>query len=164
MIRIVVSYKNCFEKVEKLIAFMEQNSIKYDYYSYIPVKRFGRKLDSANHSIKLSALIFGFIGFISAMLFQYWSSVEYYRQNIGNREFFSWVTALPISFEIAILMASLSAFIAFMVVVRSDKGKSVDFDTKNLLILIRQGEANSVINILKTNSIDFEIMYEDVTD
>lgn len=164
MIRILINSKDLNEKAEMLLDFLERKSIQYDSQSYLPLKSPGRKLTQVNRSIKISALMFGILGFVSSMLFQYWSQTVYYRQNIGNREFFSWVTSLPIAFEIAVLSAALAAFIAFIIAVKSDKSKSFDIGNDDFCLFISQNDIDDVIEFLQSNKIEFNMFENDSKD
>lgn len=48
-----------------------------------------------------------FIGALAAFGLQYWTSVEDYALNVGGRPYFSWPAFIPITFEVAILVAGL---------------------------------------------------------
>ena len=56
----------------------------------------------------------GLAGAMAGAGLQYWTSVIDYPMNIGGRPYFSWVSFIPITFELTILFASFTAVISMI--------------------------------------------------
>ena len=83
---------------------------KMDGYSPFPIEELGEALGFHTRG-RLPKLVFagGLIGCVSGFGLQYWCSVISYPLNIGGKPLNSWPSFIPITFELTILLASLSA-------------------------------------------------------
>jgi len=65
---------------------------------------------------RLPALVFvfGVLGTAGGLLLQYWASVVSYPLDVGGRPLASWPAWVPVTFELAILAASLSAVLGLL--------------------------------------------------
>ncbi|HSH14483.1 MAG TPA: DUF3341 domain-containing protein, partial [Verrucomicrobiae bacterium] len=68
------------------------------------------------HHTRLPMIVLGggIIGCLVGFGLQYWSSVHYYALNIGGRPLNSWPAFVPITFEMTVLIASLSAVLGML--------------------------------------------------
>jgi hypothetical protein len=62
----------------------------------------------------LIVLIGGIIGCIGGFYLQYWAAVIDYPLNIGGRPLNSWPMFIPVTFELTILLAALSAVLGLL--------------------------------------------------
>lgn len=65
--------------------------------------------------LPLIVLIAGIIGGLSGFFLQYWVSVIHYPINVGGRPLNSWPSFIPVTFELTILFAGVTAAIAMIV-------------------------------------------------
>jgi hypothetical protein len=83
---------------------------KMDAYSPFPVEGLAEAIGFHRSQIPLIVLIGGIVGCLGGFYLQYWVSVIDYPINIGGRPLNSWPSFIPVTFELTILIAALSAF------------------------------------------------------
>ena len=59
------------------------------------------------------AFIAGLIGLILSLCYQYWTATDY-PLNLGGKPFFSWIAAIPVTFEFTVLFTIMTIFIGFL--------------------------------------------------
>jgi Protein of unknown function (DUF3341) len=102
-----------FETHEQLVRAAEQAHAsgfrKMDGYAPFPVDGLAEALGKKNR-LPLFVLIGGIIGGSSAYFMQWYASAISYPINIGGRPMHSWPAFIPITFELTVLVAALTAF------------------------------------------------------
>ena len=83
---------------------------KMDAYSPIPVEGLAEAIGFHRTRVPLIVLIGGILGCLGGFFLQYWVAVIDYPINIGGRPLNSWPSFIPVTFEVTILVAALSAF------------------------------------------------------
>ena len=78
-------------------------------YSPFPVEGLSEALGLKRNMVPLICLLGGLAGGLGGFFFQYWAAVITYPQNIGGRPLNSWPAFIPVTFELTILGAALSA-------------------------------------------------------
>lgn len=102
-----------FHEPEPLLAGAERaweaGYRKMDAYSPFPIEGLSEALGF--HHTRLPVLVFlgGLIGCLGGFYLQYWVSAVAYPLNVGGRPYYSWPAFIPVSFELAILLAAFAA-------------------------------------------------------
>jgi hypothetical protein len=82
---------------------------KMDGFSPFPVDGLSEALGFRRNRLPLIVLIGGILGCVGGFYLQYWISAVDYPINVGGRPFNSWPAFVPVTFELTILAAALSA-------------------------------------------------------
>ena len=83
---------------------------KMDAYSPFPVEGLAEALGFHRTRVPLIVLSGGILGCLGGFFLQYWLAVIDYPINVGGRPLNSWPSFIPVTFELTILIAALSAF------------------------------------------------------
>src|SRR5215510_93232 len=107
-----------FERADALIAAARQareaGYTRMDAYSPYPVEGLADALGFKGTMVPTIVLIGGIVGCIGGFLMQYWLSGSYYPINVGGRPLNSWPSFIPITFEVTVLVAALSAVLGML--------------------------------------------------
>lgn len=87
---------------------------KVDAFSPYPIEELSEALGFHKSKLPLLVLMGGAAGLVGGYGLQYWTSVIDYPLNIGGRPFHSWVSFIPVTFEITILLAALTAVLGML--------------------------------------------------
>ena len=102
-----------FDEPDRLVAAAraahDDGYRKMDAYTPFPVEHLAEAIGF--RTTRLPWLIFagGLVGCLGGFLLQYWVSVSAYPENIGDRPLNSWPSFIPVTFELTILLAALTA-------------------------------------------------------
>ena len=88
----------------------EEGFRRMDAYTPFPIEGLSDAIGVQRSQMPLIVLIGGLIGCIGGFFLQYWVAVLYYPINVGGRPLNSWPSFIPVTFELTILIAALSAF------------------------------------------------------
>ena len=103
-----------FDNAESLLAAAHrafaEGFRKMDAYSPFPVEGLAEALGFHRTRVPLIILTGGILGCLGGFFLQYWLAVIDYPINVGGRPLNSWPSFIPVTFELTILIAALSAF------------------------------------------------------
>ena len=85
-----------------------------DAYTPFPVEGLSEAIGFHKTRVPLIVLVGGIIGCVGGFLLQYWVAVIDYPLNVGGRPLNSWPSFIPVTFELTILFAALSAFLGVL--------------------------------------------------
>jgi ActD protein len=87
---------------------------RMDAYSPFPLEGLAEAIGFHRNLLPLIVLIGGILGAAGGFSLQFWVSVIDYPLNIGGRPLNSWPAFIPVTFEVAILVAGLSAVLGML--------------------------------------------------
>ncbi len=87
---------------------------RMDAYTPYPVEGLAEELGFHRPYVALITLCGGLVGCFGGFLMQYWISTMAYPENIGGRPFNSWPAFIPVTFELTVLGAALSAVLGML--------------------------------------------------
>jgi hypothetical protein len=82
---------------------------KLDAYTPFPIEELHEALGIHHTRVPLMVLIGGIVGGLTGYGLQYWVSTIAYPLNIGGRPLHSWPSFVPVTFEMTVLFAALTA-------------------------------------------------------
>ena len=88
---------------------------KVDAFSPFPIHELFDALHLDDKRLPLAVLLGGITGCLAGFGLCYWVSVIAYPLNVGGRPFNSWPSFIPVTFEVTILIASLTAVLSLIV-------------------------------------------------
>jgi Alternative complex III, ActD subunit len=107
-----------FEKPSELIAACEKaresGFRKMDAYSPFAVTGLSDALGFRRSKVALITLLGGLFGCFGGFYMQYWISAVNYPINSGGRPYNSWPSFIPVTFEMTILAAAISAVLGML--------------------------------------------------
>lgn len=87
---------------------------KLDAYSPAPIHGLAEAMGFRYTRLPLVVFVGGMVGGLTGFLLQYGTSVIAYPLNVGGRPLNSWPAFVPVTFEMTILVASLSAVVGMI--------------------------------------------------
>ncbi len=87
----------------------EEGYRRMDAYSPFPIEELSEAIGIHHTAVPLLVLIGGIVGGIGGFGLQYWVSAIAYPLNVGGRPFNSWPSFIPVTFELTVLIAALTA-------------------------------------------------------
>ncbi|HSR66413.1 MAG TPA: DUF3341 domain-containing protein [Acidobacteriota bacterium] len=107
-----------FKDAESIIAAAEkvrrQGYRKVEGYSPMPVEELDHALGHSKSHVPKLVFLGGLLGCATGIGMQYWISAVDYPLNVGGRPLASWVSFIPVTFELTILFAAFAAVIGMI--------------------------------------------------
>ena len=88
---------------------------RMDAFSPFPVDELAEAIGYDYTPVPLITLVGGMMGGLGGYFMEWYSMAKLYPLNVGGRPLNSWPNFIPITFELTILIASLSAFVSVLV-------------------------------------------------
>jgi hypothetical protein len=102
-----------FETANQLIQAAEKTRLagyrSFEAYAPFPVEGLSEAIGLKRNAVPLITLLGGLAGGLGGFFFQYWVAAIAYPLNIGGRPYNSGPAFIPVTFELTVLGASLSA-------------------------------------------------------
>ncbi len=102
-----------FEGQDRLVAAAhaahQDGYRRMDAYTPFPVEGLAEAIGFRTTRLPMVILIGGLVGCVGGFFLQYWVSVWAYPVNIGGRPLNSWPAFIPVTFELTILLAAVTA-------------------------------------------------------
>ncbi len=105
----MAEFKTEHELVHAVEKTREAGYRRIEAYTPFPVEGLAEALALKRNNVPLITLIGGLTGGLGGFFFQYWVCVIAYPLNIGGRPLNSWPAFIPVTFELTVLGAALSA-------------------------------------------------------
>jgi hypothetical protein len=107
-----------FEEPEQLVSAARRSHAegyrKLDAYSPFPIEEVWEALGHHHNRLPLIVLTAGIIGAVGGFFLQYYLSVIAYPINVGGRPLNSWPSFIPVTFELTVLCAAVSAVLGML--------------------------------------------------
>ncbi len=107
-----------FERPEELVAAArkarEAGYRRLDAYTPFPIHGLSDALGFRGTKLPLVVLTGGLLGCATALGMQWFSATIHYPLNVGGRPLASWPSFIPITFELTVLFASVSAVLGML--------------------------------------------------
>jgi hypothetical protein len=87
---------------------------KMDGYSPFPIEELAEALGARATRLPLLVLLGGIVGCVGGYFMQYYSAVHDYPMNVGGRPLHSWPAFIPVTFEMTVLVAALTAVLGML--------------------------------------------------
>ena len=100
--------------IEAIRAARREGYTRMDAYTPMPVEELTDALPIRRSRLPLIVLFGGLIGGLAGYFMQYYAAVIGYPLDIGGRPMHSWPMFIPITFEMTVLAASLSAVLGML--------------------------------------------------
>jgi hypothetical protein len=87
---------------------------RFDAYSPLPIAGLTEAMGIRSSRLPFLVLVGGICGGLIGYGLQYWTMVEAYPMNVGGRPPHSWPAFIPVTFELTVLGASLTAVLGML--------------------------------------------------
>lgn len=154
---IKISFTDEEHMMDSIKVLKDNNIGIYNVYSPFPVHGLDKLLNYSRSRLPKVGFIFGALGGILALVFQWWVFSKAYPLNIGGKPLFAFPSFIPVTFEVTILLAGIGMIIVFLLTALIDLSidrTPHDYDVTNNKFVVylepefsgTEEELNNVIN------------------
>jgi Alternative complex III, ActD subunit len=111
---VMAEFTHAEELIEAARRAHEAGYRKMDAYTPFPVEGLSEAMHTRPSRLPFIVLMGGIVGGLTGYLMQYYASVVAYPLNVGGRPLHSWPAFIPVTFELTILIAALSAVLGML--------------------------------------------------
>lgn len=111
---LMAEFDNANDLVAAARRAYEDGYRRMDAYSPFPIEGLAEAIGCHHTRVPLIVLIGGIVGCLSGYLMQYYISAISYPINVGGRPLHSWPAFIPVTFEMTVLVAALSAVLGML--------------------------------------------------
>ncbi len=111
---LIVDFDQPDDLLEAVRQARQAGYTRMEAYTPFPLEGLSEALGLAPTRLPWIVLAGGIVGGVGGYLLQYWGSVIDYPLNVGGRPLHSWPAFIPITFELTILGAALSAVLGML--------------------------------------------------
>jgi hypothetical protein len=111
---LLAEYASADALVSAASAVRRAGYTRFDAYSPLPIAGLAEAIGVRRSLLPFLVLAGGICGGLVGYGLQYWTMVEAYPINVGGRPLHSWPAFIPVTFELTVLGASLSAVLGML--------------------------------------------------
>ena len=111
---LMAEFENPTDLIQAVRSARAAGYTKMDAYSPFPVEGLAEALGFHRNRVPLLVLIGGLIGCFGGFYLQYWCMAVSYPINVGGRPLNSWPLFIPVTFELTVLIAALTAVLGML--------------------------------------------------
>ncbi len=130
-----------FDRPDALVAAAararQEGYRRFDAYTPFPIEELHEAMGVHQTRVPLLVLVGGIVGALTGFGLQYWVSVVAYPLNVGGRPFNSWPAFVPVTFEMTVLVAALTAVFGMLALNRLPMPYHPVFNTPRFALATR---------------------------
>ncbi len=111
---LMAEFENPTDLLHAVRSARQAGYTKMDAYTPFPVEELAEALGFHRTRLPLVVLIGGLVGCLGGFYLQYWCMAISYPLNVGGRPLNSWPAFIPVTFEMTILCAALTAVLGML--------------------------------------------------
>jgi hypothetical protein len=111
---LMAQFDNPTDLVHAARSAHEAGYTRMDAYTPFPVEGLAEALGFGRTRVPLLVFLGGLLGCVGGFYLQYWCSAVSYPINVGGRPLNSWPAFIPVTFELTVLCAALTAVIGIL--------------------------------------------------
>jgi hypothetical protein len=110
----MAEFDSATELTEAAASAYQDGYRRMDGYSPFPIHELPEALGLRKSRLALAVFLGGLAGCVGGFLFQLWVAKIAYPMNVAGRPYNSWPSFIPVTFELTVLFASLTAVLTML--------------------------------------------------
>jgi hypothetical protein len=111
---VLAEFDNPTALTQAIHAARREGYQRMDAYTPYPIEEVTEALGFTHTRLPLIVLVGGIVGCLGGFFMQYYASAIAYPLNVGGRPLNSWPMFIPVTFELTVLVAALSAVLGML--------------------------------------------------